>query len=67
MARLVLAVIFVAILVIGAFVVARSLRAALVGADQGKGFDMAENGMMPRVAYILLLALILYVSLWGGT
>ncbi len=66
MARLVLAVIFVAILLIGGMLVVRGLRAALTGADQSRGFDLAENGMMPRISYALLVALILYVTLWGG-
>lgn len=63
MARLVLAVIFAAI-VLGAVAIAvRSLRTAIVQADRGRGFDMAETGMLAKVAYVLLLVLILYVTL----
>lgn len=63
MARLVLAIIFVAILLGGLFVLAESVRSALVRADQGKGFDMADTGMLAKVAYVLLLILIVYVTL----
>lgn len=66
MARLVLAIIFVLIVLIGGALVLRGVRSALAGADRGKSMDMAENGWMPRIAYALLVALILYVTLWGG-
>lgn len=62
MARLVLAVLFVGILVIGAVMTLRWLRTAVVEADQGKRFDMANGGMLPKLAYALLLALIVYVT-----
>ncbi|MDF0603182.1 hypothetical protein P1J78_20770 [Psychromarinibacter sp. C21-152] len=66
MARLVLAVVFVAILLGGLALVALVLRRALSAADAGKGLGMAEESMLPKLAYALLIGLILYVSIWGG-
>ncbi len=66
MARLVLAVIFTLILLIGVAIVVRGLRAALAGDARGGTADMAGAGTLPRIAYALLLALIVYVTIWGG-
>ncbi|WP_425049629.1 hypothetical protein [Psychromarinibacter sp. S121] len=66
MARLVLAVLFVGILVLAGLVVVRTVRGSFAAMDQGRGLDMAENGMLPKIAYVLLIALILYVVLWGS-
>ena len=64
MARLMLAVLLVGLLLAGLLVMALGLRAAWRGVEQG-GTDMAENGMLPKLAFALLLALILYVAVWG--
>lgn len=65
MARLVLAVVFVGILLGGLALVALILRRALSSADEGVG--VADGGALAKLAYTLLLALILYVSIWGGS
>lgn len=68
MARLILAVIFIAILLGTLAVVAAGLRAAFSrpAAAPGRAVDMARPGMLPKVSYALLVALILYVGLGGG-
>ncbi|WP_172296858.1 hypothetical protein [Pseudoruegeria sp. HB172150] len=67
MIRLFLALLFVVILLIGFAIVATAVRAVTRGAGQTSGLDIAESGMLPKIAYVLLLGLILYVSFGGGS
>ena len=66
MARIVIAILIVGILTLGTVLLLRSLRAAVAEADQGKGLDMVQDGMLPKLAYGLLLALIVYATLTAG-
>ena len=66
MARIVIAILIVGILTLGTVLLLRSLRAAVAEADQGKRLDMAQDGMLPKLAYGLLLALIVYATLTAG-
>ncbi|GEM_PF-6718040 len=62
MARLVLAVVFVALVLGAVTVVALGLRAIARRGAGGEEDDMAENSFLPKLAYALLLALVLYVA-----
>ena len=62
MARLVLAVVFVALVLGAVTIVALGVRAMARHAAGGEDDDMAENSFLPKLAYALLLALILYVA-----
>ncbi len=68
MARLILAVIFIAILLGTLAVVATGLRAAFSrpAPSPGRAVDVARPGMLPKISYALLVALIFYVGVGGG-
>jgi len=66
MARLIVAIVIVGILILGAVLLVRTVRTAVAEADQGKRMDMAQDGMLPKLAYGLLLALIVYATLTAG-
>lgn len=63
MTRLVLAFVIVAVLIAGLFVVVLGFRAALNETMPREGTD----NQMQKIAYALLVALILYVALLGGS
>ncbi|NCO21650.1 MAG: hypothetical protein GW905_06520 [Rhodobacterales bacterium] len=66
MARFVVAVVLMAVVVGLAFGFATAVRrVAGVGRDRLMQLDK-EHGTMQRISGVLLLALIVYVSLWGG-
>ena len=65
MQRLALAMIFALLAVAAVAVAARAARAAWVAAD-GSGGNMRSGDIMQKLAFFLLMGLILYVSVLGG-
>lgn len=63
MVRLGLILAFVALLLIGTVLMVRGIGRAVRRVDEGKDYDMAGDGMLPKLAYGLLIALILYATL----
>jgi hypothetical protein len=66
MARLFLAIVLAAAVFAIMTVAVLGLRAIWREAQVGSDTDMADNGFMPRLAFFLLLALILYVTFWSA-
>jgi len=66
MQRLALAVIFALLAVAAVAVAARVARAAWVAADGAAGRERSGGDIMQKLAFFLLLGLILYVSVLGG-
>ena len=66
MQRLALAVIFAVVAVAAAAVVARTVRAAWVAVDGGGQGERSGGDIMQKLAFFLLLCLIVYVSVLGG-
>jgi hypothetical protein len=65
MQRLALAVLFAVVALAAAAVVMRAARAAWVAAD-GAGGNVRSGDIMQKLAFFLLMGLILYVSVLGG-
>lgn len=63
MARFVIILAAVAIVFLGTYMVVRGLGRAVRRVDQGREWDMASDGMVPKLAYGLLIALIVYAVL----
>jgi hypothetical protein len=66
MQRLALAVIFAVVAVAVAAVAVRTLRAAWVAVDGGVQGERSGGDIMQKLAFFLLLCLIVYVSVLGG-
>jgi hypothetical protein len=66
MQRLALAMIFAVLAVAAVAVAARAARAAWVAADGAAGHGQSGGDIMQKLAFFLLLGLILYVSVLGG-
>ena len=66
MQRLALAIIFAALAVTAVVLAARLARAAWVAADGAGGSDRSGGDIMQKLAFFLLMGLILYVSVLGG-
>ncbi len=67
MQRLVLAVIFVALAVAAVATTIGVVRRAWSIADSAPGTGRTQGDTMQKLAFFLLIALILYVSVLGGT
>lgn len=66
MARLVLAIFIVAAISIGVLVIALGVRALAVEGDRKIREATMGRESLSRIAFMLLLALILYVAITGG-
>ncbi len=66
MQRLVLALVFALAAVAAVSLAARALRAAWVAADEGGTGGRSGGDTMQKLAFFLLIGLILYVSVLGG-
>ncbi len=63
MGRLLLIVVFVALVLAGISMLLRGIGYAAGRLDRKEGVFMAGDGMLPKLAYGLLIALIVYVTL----
>lgn len=66
MQRLALAVIFAVVALAAVAAAVRVARAAWVAADGGIGSERSGGDIMQKLAFFLLMGLILYVSVLGG-
>jgi len=66
MQRLVLVALFVAIIVVGGYILLRGALSLLRAVDEVETERMTANDTLNKLAFALLVALILYVSVWRG-
>jgi hypothetical protein len=66
MQRLVLVVLFLALVVAVAYILLKGALAAWRAVDEVEAGRMTANETLNKLAFALLVALILYVSVWGG-
>ena len=66
MQRLALAVFFAVVAVAAAAVAIRTVRAVWVAVDGGEQGEQSGGDIMQKLAFFLLLCLIVYVSVLGG-
>jgi len=62
-ARLGLIVLFLVLLMLATAMLVRGLGRMMRRVDEGRNLDMAGDGMLPKLAYGLLIALIVYATL----
>ncbi len=66
MQRLVLVLLFVALVVICGYILIRGALSLLRAVDEVETGRMTANETLNKLAFGLLVVLILYVSVWGG-
>ncbi len=66
MQRIVLALLFLAIIVGCGYMLLRGARTLWRAVDEVETGRMTANETLNKLAFALLVALILYVSVWGG-
>lgn len=66
MQRLVLALLFLALVAVLAYMLLRGALGIWRAVDRVESGQMTANETLNKLAFALLVALILYVSVWGG-
>lgn len=66
MQRLVLALLILAIVVAAGYILLRGAVSLLRAVDEVETERMTANETLNKLAFVLLVLLILYVSVWGG-